>query len=55
MDVSPYYISIINKYLSQYDIYELVELKRKIKNRNNANNLNSVSMLRTINNLLVNQ
>jgi len=53
--VSPHYISVMDKYLSQYDVCGLVKLERKIRDYNGANNLNSVLMLRAINNLLVDQ
>ncbi|GES77608.1 hypothetical protein GLOIN_2v1786101 [Rhizophagus clarus] len=39
--VSPHYISLMDKYLSQYDVCGLAELERKIRRRNDANNLNS--------------
>lgn len=40
MGISLYYISIIDKYYSQYDVYELVKLKQKIRCYSLANNLN---------------
>ncbi|GES73965.1 hypothetical protein GLOIN_2v1476726 [Rhizophagus clarus] len=48
--VSPHYISLMDKYLSQYDVCGLAELEQKIRHRNDANNLNSALMLRTIKN-----
>ncbi|GBB98052.1 hypothetical protein RclHR1_31270002 [Rhizophagus clarus] len=53
--VSPHYISLMDKYLSQYDVCGLAELEQKIRRRNDANNLNSALMLRTIKNLLADQ
>ena len=53
--VSPHYISVMDKYLSQFNVCGLAELKRKIRCRNDANNLNSALMLRAINNLLADQ
>ena len=55
VSVSSYYISIMDKYLSQYDICELAELEWKIRRHNDVNNLNSALMLRAINNLLADQ
>ncbi|CAG8745709.1 17813_t:CDS:1, partial [Funneliformis caledonium] len=39
--MSPHYISVIDKYFSQFDVCRLAELKRKIRHHNDANNLNS--------------
>ncbi|GES93306.1 hypothetical protein RCL_jg21102.t1 [Rhizophagus clarus] len=41
--ISPYYKSVIDKYLSQYDVCGLAELEQKIRRRSLAINQNSVT------------